>query len=180
MDKLSDKRRCDVHVDEYFTKEGAIEHLDLIVTGVPRAGRDPELTSAPASTPLTRIAERQPEGVALRVSTTLGERDLYMKEHHPRPTPPPDTSERRYVRATISPQSEGHPGILIEGTYMLSNGTVQVFDMRALCWAQNRSSQETTSKLLRDDCCGREERPAFTLRFRTRPSLCTNWQSRIA
>jgi hypothetical protein len=48
----------------------------------------------------------------------------------------------------------------------------------ALCWAQNRSSQETTSKLLRDDCCGREERPAFTLRFRTRPSLCTNWQSR--
>jgi len=130
VDKLSDKRRCDVHVDEYFTKEGAIEHLDLIVTGVPRAGRDPELTSAPISTPLTRIAERQPEGVALRVSTTLGERDLYMKEHHPRPTPPPDTSERRYVRATISPQSEGHPGILIEGTYMLSNGTVQVFDMR--------------------------------------------------
>ena len=130
MDKLSDKRRCDVHVDEYFTKKGAIEHLDLIVTGVPRAGRDPELTSAPISTPVTRIAERQPEGVALRVSTTLGERDLYMKEHHPRPTPPPDTSERRYVRATISPQSEGHPGILIEGTYMLSNGTVQVFDMR--------------------------------------------------
>ena len=130
MDKLSDKRRCDLRVDEYFTKEGAIEHLDLIVTGVPRAGRDPELTSAPTSTPLTRIAERQPEGVALRVSTTLGERDLYMKEHHPRPTPPPDTSERRYVRATISPQSEGHPGILIEGTYMLSNSTVQVFDMR--------------------------------------------------
>jgi hypothetical protein len=60
VDKLSDKRRCDVHVDEYFTKEGAIEHVDLIVTGVPRAGRDPELTSAPASTPLTRIAERQP------------------------------------------------------------------------------------------------------------------------
>jgi len=130
LDKLSDKRRCDLRVDEYFTKEGAIEHLDLIVTGVPRAGRDPEPTSAPTSTPLTRIAERQPEGVALRVSTTLGERDLYMKEHHPRPTPPPDTSERRYVRATISPQSEGHPGILIEGTYTLSNGSVQVFDMR--------------------------------------------------
>ena len=174
MDKLSDKRRCDVHVDEYFTKKGAIEHLDLIVTGVPRAGRDPELTSAPTSTPLTRIAERQPEGVALRVSTTLGERDLYMKEHHPRPTPPPDTSERRYVRATISPQSEGHPGILIEGTYMLSNGTVQVFDMRALCWAQNRSSQETTSKLLRDDCCGRGQRPASIVRSIIPPAACTN------
>src|SRR5262249_52506996 len=123
LDKLSDKRRCDLRVDEYFTKEGAIEHLDLIVTGVPRAGRDPEPTSAPTSTPPTRIAERQPEGVALRVSTTLGERDLYMK-HHPHPTPPPDTSEpaqRHYVRATIAPGSEADPGAVAEGSFTASS-----------------------------------------------------------
>jgi len=126
-DKELARLRAGEKVEPVYDKRAAI-----IITGVPRAGRDPEprVTSAPTGTPPTRIVERQPEGVALRVSTTLGERDLYMKEHHPRPAPPPDTSEPRYVRATISPQSEGHPGILIEGAYMLSNGTVQVFDMR--------------------------------------------------
>src|SRR5215471_18315171 len=78
------------------TKEGAIEHLDMIVTGVPRAGRDPEPISAPASAPRTK--ERQPEGGKYRVHTALGERDIPVT-HRSAPKPQPDTSERHHVRA---------------------------------------------------------------------------------
>src|SRR5262245_33186647 len=89
-------------------KEGASEHLDMIVTGVPRAGRDPEMTSwLPARAPLTK--ERQPEGGVSRAHTALGERDISVT-HRSAPKRQPDTSERHYVRATIAPCSESDPG----------------------------------------------------------------------
>ena len=107
------------------TKEGAIEHLDMIVTGVPRAGRDPEPISAPASAPRTK--ERQPEGGKYRVHTALGERDIPVT-HRSAPKPQPDTSERHHVRAMIAPRSESDPGQILEGSFTVDGGLVRVYD----------------------------------------------------
>jgi hypothetical protein len=119
--KLAELKAAGETREIYF--EGGI---DVIMTGVPRAGRDPELTSAPASTSPTKTAERQPAGSALRLPES---NELYAK-HAPQPRPPPDTSERRYVRTEINPTSERDCGAIMEGTFTPDGGTVRVYDLK--------------------------------------------------
>jgi hypothetical protein len=115
------------------TKEGAIDHLDTIITGVPRAERDPDYALPNAGVPTT--AELKGEGVVSRVHTVLGERDLVVK-HQPQPKPQPDTSGRHYrIRVTISPTSERDCGFQIDGTFTVSD-QVRVYDMGGKLIAQ--------------------------------------------
>jgi hypothetical protein len=101
------------------------ESIAAIITGVPRADRDPEVASAPAS--VSHTAERQPEGVAVRVHTVLGERKVTVG-HSARPQPPSVPTGQHYrVRVTISPTSERDCGFQIDGTFTVSD-QVRVYD----------------------------------------------------
>jgi hypothetical protein len=98
-----------------------------IETGVPRHPTHYERALAPAqSTSPTKTAERQPAGSALRLPES---NELYAK-HAPQPRPPPDTSERRYVRTEINPTSERDCGAIMEGTFTADGGTVRVYDLK--------------------------------------------------
>jgi len=98
-----------------------------IKTGVPRHPTHYERALAPAqSTSPTKTAERQPAGSALRLPES---NELYAK-HAPQPRPPPDTSERRYVRTEINPTSERDCGAIMEGTFTADGGTVRVYDLK--------------------------------------------------
>jgi hypothetical protein len=104
------------------TEEG--EPIECIVTGVPRAGRDPDVAAAPA---IASQAKKR-EGVALPVQTALGERKISV-QHSVAPKPQPDTSGRHYrLRVTISPTSERDCGFQIDGTFTVSD-QVRVYDM---------------------------------------------------
>jgi len=46
------------------------------------------------------------------------------------PSPEPVESQRHYLRVTIAPRSEADCGIIIEGTFDISGGSVHVYDMR--------------------------------------------------
>ena len=47
----------------------------------------------------------------------------------PKPGPEPAGLQHYYVRVSISPTSERDCGIIIEGTFTVSDGTVRVYDM---------------------------------------------------
>jgi hypothetical protein len=103
---VGDQRPEDVRAARLAQSRQSGERREIIFdetyieTGVPRHPTHYERALAPAqSTSPTKTAERQPAGSALRLPES---NELYAK-HAPQPRPPPDTSERRYVRTEINP-----------------------------------------------------------------------------
>src|SRR5262249_6236439 len=118
------------------TKEGEIEFIDAIITGVPRMGRDvitigdgipdePRVPPAPSKSlpPEPERVDARRGGEALR----LPEKER--ETHQPRPTPQP-MPEPRYIYAEIHPASGNDPGAIIEGRYAAADGLVRVWDMQ--------------------------------------------------
>jgi hypothetical protein len=112
---------------ENGTEEG--EPIECIVTGVPRAERDPDVTPAPASVPPK--TERQPEGVALKVHTVLGAREVSV-QHSSRPEPPSESAgaQRHPIKAEVSPTLERDTGFVFLGEFSVEAGQLRVYDMR--------------------------------------------------
>src|SRR5262249_19067938 len=101
----------------------------VIITGVPRTGRDPEPRTpvVPSSTTASQPERvRAPERAALR----LPEKHELRETPQPQSTPVEAASQRHYVRAEVRPSSEGDPGAIIEGRYAASGGLVRVWDIQ--------------------------------------------------
>jgi hypothetical protein len=110
------------------TKEGEIEFIDAIITGVPRMGRD--VPDEPRATPSKASHPPQPERVDMRrggEALRLPEKER--ETHQPQPTPQP-MPEPRYVYAEMHPASGNDPGAIIEGRYASADGLVRVWDMQ--------------------------------------------------
>jgi hypothetical protein len=113
------------------TDEGAVEFLDVIITGVPRAGRDPDVASATSSISPTKTAGREPEGIALRAHTTLGERVVSVKlPSRPQPPSEPAGAQRHPIKAEVSPTSERDTGFVFHGEFSIEAGQLRVYNMR--------------------------------------------------
>jgi hypothetical protein len=97
--------------------------IAVIITGVPRAGRDPE-----------DAVER----LVARAKQTGHPSDPILAQaararEAPQEPPPPEPElepERHYVRVEIRPSSENDPGAIIEGSYALIGNLVQVWDLQ--------------------------------------------------
>jgi len=112
---------------EIYFEEG--DAISVIITGVPRAGRDDNYV-------LPKVDTRMLPAMSARHADYTEARDraaalAYKPPPLPKPTPQPDTSRRRYVRTEISPTSEKDCGIIIEGRYTIdSNNLLRVHDMQ--------------------------------------------------
>ena len=97
-------------------KDGEIKRYDVIVTGVPRAGRDdgyePPKQLAPFPASMRRYeppTENQPKSPA------------------PRSVAQPDVTEAKRIIATIPPRDERDLGVVFEGSYKVQFGQVYVY-----------------------------------------------------
>jgi hypothetical protein len=96
---------------------------------MPRADRDSDMTPAPAGVPPK--TERQSGGVALKVHTVLGAREVSV-QHSPRHQPPsePAGAQRHPIKAEVSPTSERDTGFVFHGEFSVEAGQLRVYDMR--------------------------------------------------
>src|SRR5262249_2088820 len=105
------------------------DELALIITGVPRRGRD---TDDPAPPPPVGKANKadtenpRQEGTALRLPE--GDPGRFVPQA---PEPETEPSERRYICVQTEQPTEGNPGgTIAEGYEMHTDRRVKVFDMR--------------------------------------------------
>src|SRR5262249_51511084 len=96
--KLAELRAAGEKREIYFEEGDAIS---VIITGVPRAGRDDNYV-------LPKVDTRMAPAMSARHADYTEARDraaalAYKPPPLPKPTPQPDTSRRRYVRTEISP-----------------------------------------------------------------------------
>jgi hypothetical protein len=126
--------------------------IAIIITGVPRAGRDPE----DAVERLVARAKQTgyPSDPILAKATQARETQAQKPPAEPEPEP-----ERHYVRVEIRPSSENDPGQILEGRYATIGSLVQVWtlDGRLLGSGEARPDEEPASvarKILRakSDC----------------------------
>jgi len=119
---LAELRAAGEKREIYFEEDDAIS---VIVTGVPRAGRDDTYVLPSVD---TSMAARHADYTEARDRAAAL---AYKPPPLPKPTPQPDMSEPRYVRTEISPTSEKDCGIIIEGRYTIdSNNLLRVHDMQ--------------------------------------------------
>jgi hypothetical protein len=99
---------------------------DVIITGVPRPGREPENYSPPISNepqPIPSIFDRRSAGSAPPFAVSEPQPAA------PKQTAEPIEAEWRGVRVTVELPTEDNPGRIEEGLYRVTNGTVELQDM---------------------------------------------------
>jgi len=113
-------------------KDGEIEQISVIVTGVPRANRDAdyqpvvEAASESATWKCVMCGGTFPASVTIHKCESPAADQP--KSPLPRSAQPVAPVEKRRVSTSIAPSSEADPGEVIEGYYTVSGGMLYVED----------------------------------------------------
>jgi len=125
-------------------RDGSTARIAVVITGVPRAGRDdgyePPAQPAPPY-PMQRYEPAEPKSAS------------------PPPRPQPDATETKRIIATIAPRDERDCGIVFEGSYKVQFGQVHVYSadgksLGSLPVGPDDDVESVARKLLRDKLGG--------------------------
>ena len=101
-------------------RDGSVDRITTIITGVPRAGRDAEEA-------IQRIVEQAKQrGHPTDPIQAQAAKAREAPQAPPEPEPEP---ERHYVRIEIRPSSENDPGQILEGRFATIGSLVQVWSL---------------------------------------------------
>jgi hypothetical protein len=98
----------------------------VIITGVPRPGREPENYSPPISSapqPTPSIFDRRSAGSAPPFAVSEAQPTA------PKQIEPAESPVVHHVRATVRLPTENDPGAIVEGQYRIVNGNLEVTDL---------------------------------------------------
>jgi hypothetical protein len=103
-------------------KDGAVDRTACIITGVPRSGRDSEEA-------VERLIEHAKQN-AHRSDPLLAKALQAREAPQVPPEPPEPEPQRRPIRATIELPTDNSLGAVVEGSYVVRDNMVYVFDDR--------------------------------------------------
>jgi hypothetical protein len=128
-------------------KGGKIERWSMIITGVPRAGRDDHYELPPGQPRCVGVPDDVPPA------------QDQPKSPPPRSATQPDATEAKRIVATIPPRDERDLGIVFEGSYKVQFGQVYVYDadgrsLGALPIGPDDNVELVARRLLREKLAG--------------------------